>query len=87
MTAIRRTKGRRRLEPDAYQELCRQILERDGWKCQNCGTKQLLQVHHIQFRSRSGDDSEENLITLCSHCHEAVHTGYGQLRGKGAVLD
>jgi 5-methylcytosine-specific restriction endonuclease McrA len=29
-----------------------------------------LQVHHKQFRSHSGDDSEEYLITLCARCHE-----------------
>jgi len=32
-----------------------------------------LQVHHKEFRSRSGDDSEDNLITLCSLCHESRH--------------
>jgi len=28
----------------------------------------------LQRRSRRGDDSEENLITLCSECHKAIHT-------------
>jgi 5-methylcytosine-specific restriction endonuclease McrA len=28
-----------------------------------------LEVHHREFRSQSGDDSEQNLITLCSACH------------------
>ncbi|MGH9498286.1 MAG: HNH endonuclease [Terriglobales bacterium] len=32
-----------------------------------------LEVHHQQFRSHWGDDSEANLITLCSRCHTAVH--------------
>ncbi len=32
-----------------------------------------LEVHHQQFRSRSGQDSEENLIALCSACHTNVH--------------
>jgi 5-methylcytosine-specific restriction endonuclease McrA len=31
-------------------------------------------VHHRQFRSHSGDDSEHNLITLCRSCHEAAHS-------------
>jgi len=29
--------------------------------------------HHQEFRSQSGDDSEQNLITLCSGCHATVH--------------
>jgi predicted HNH restriction endonuclease len=32
-----------------------------------------LEVHHKQFRSQSGDDSNENLITLCAACHAGVH--------------
>jgi 5-methylcytosine-specific restriction endonuclease McrA len=30
-------------------------------------------VHHKQFRSHSGKDLEENLITLCTACHAKVH--------------
>jgi 5-methylcytosine-specific restriction endonuclease McrA len=32
-----------------------------------------LEVHHRQFRTHSGADSEENLITLCATCHATVH--------------
>jgi 5-methylcytosine-specific restriction endonuclease McrA len=32
-----------------------------------------LEVHHQQFRSHSGADVEDNLITLCSPCHAAAH--------------
>jgi 5-methylcytosine-specific restriction endonuclease McrA len=32
-----------------------------------------LEVHHKEFRSHSGDDSEYNLITLCAECHQDVH--------------
>jgi 5-methylcytosine-specific restriction endonuclease McrA len=30
-------------------------------------------VHHKEFRSQSGDDSEENLIMLCTACHRQTH--------------
>jgi 5-methylcytosine-specific restriction endonuclease McrA len=66
---------RLRLDATSYRELHRQVLERDGWRCQNCGRIQNLQVHHLKFRSRSGADSEENLITLCTTCHAALHSG------------
>lgn len=45
------------------------ILERDGYRCQECGSTQDLDVHHIQARKDDGDDSPENLITLCKVCH------------------
>jgi len=32
-----------------------------------------LQVHHIQSRSRPGDETAENLITLCASCHQKAH--------------
>jgi len=36
----------------------------DGWRCQSCGLMSNLEVHHQQFRSQSGDDSESNRIPL-----------------------
>jgi 5-methylcytosine-specific restriction endonuclease McrA len=64
---------RLKLDLEAYRQLCREVLERDGWRCQSCGRKENLQVHHIQPRGRLGDDAEENLITLCSSCHKSLH--------------
>ena len=64
-----------RLDPVAYsyKGLRQQILRRDGWRCQSCGTMSNLEVHHMEFRGHSGTDSEENLITLCTACHARVH--------------
>jgi len=64
---------RLRLEPLTYEELRQQVLRRDGWRCQSCGAMSNLEVHHQQFRSHFGDDSEQNLITLCNACHDALH--------------
>jgi ATP-dependent DNA helicase RecQ len=64
---------RLRLAPELYEELRQQVLRRDGWRCQSCGTMSNLEVHHQKFRSQSGDDSEQNLITLCAACHQQVH--------------
>ncbi|HZM09844.1 MAG TPA: HNH endonuclease [Candidatus Limnocylindrales bacterium] len=67
MTKILSRSPRRRLE------LHRLVLERDGWRCQLCGSMQHLQVHHLKFRSQAGSDEEPNLITLCAECHERTH--------------
>jgi 5-methylcytosine-specific restriction endonuclease McrA len=64
---------RLRLDPASYEKLRQRVLRRDRWRCQCCGTMSNLEVHHKQFRSRSGDDSEGNLITLCAYCHEEMH--------------
>ena len=62
-----------RLDLESYENLRQQVLRRDGWRCQSCGAMSNLEVHHKQFRSRSGNDSEQNLITLCSTCHAQTH--------------
>ena len=64
---------RARLDANRYRKLHRQVLERDGWRCQVCGSMQHLQAHHLKLRSQSGGDVEQNLITLCAACHEQVH--------------
>jgi ATP-dependent DNA helicase RecQ len=65
--------SRLRLDAESYNRLRQQILRRDGWRCQSCGAMANLEVHHNQFRSQSGDDSEENLVTLCNVCHSKIH--------------
>ena len=63
-----------RLDPASYETLRQQVLRRDSWRCQFCGARANLEVHHQQFRGHSGHDSEENLITLCVSCHAEVHS-------------
>ena len=75
MTRVRPKHVRLWLDPDQYNSLRHQVLRRDGWRCQLCGAMSNLEVHHKEFRSHSGDDSEQNLVTLCSVCHATVHRG------------
>ena len=64
MNGIRPKVARLRLDRVSYENLRQQVLRRDRWRCQSCGMMSNLEVHHKGFRSHSGDDSEENLITL-----------------------
>lgn len=73
MKRIRPKRARLRLDPEPYDQLRQQVLRRDGWRCQCCGTRSNLAVHHKELRSQGGDDSEENLITLCVACHSLLH--------------
>jgi 5-methylcytosine-specific restriction endonuclease McrA len=65
-----------KLTKQIYRRLMKRVLERDGWRCQNCGLLENLQVHHKIRRSQLGNDSLDNLVTLCAHCHMHEH---GQL--------
>jgi 5-methylcytosine-specific restriction endonuclease McrA len=59
-----------------YRRLMKRVLERDEWRCQKCGSLENLQVHHKIKRSQLGNDSVDNLVTLCAYCHMGEH---GQL--------
>ena len=59
--------------PRRYAALRRVVLERDGWRCQHCGSLRNLDVHHVKRRSALGDDAEANLITVCRDCHQILH--------------
>ena len=65
---------RARLDSESYTRLRQQVLSRDGWRCQSCGAMSNLEVHHEEFRSQGGADSEANLITVCSRCHSQLHS-------------
>src|SRR5208282_3866231 len=73
MSSIGPKPARLRLDPVAYETLRQQVLRRDGWRCQSCGTMSNLEVHHKEPRSHAGEDSELNLITLCAKCHASAH--------------
>lgn len=51
------------------------VLQRDNYQCRSCGAGGMntLHIHHIKYRSRGGDDTEDNLITLCFRCHKKLH--------------
>jgi len=73
MNRLLRKRPRLKLDPTTYKELRDQVLARDGWRCQSCGSSRNLQVHHLRARSKLGDDILENLISLCASCHALQH--------------
>ncbi len=65
-----------KLGKQIYRRLMKRVLERDGWRCRKCGSLENLQIHHKIKRSQRGNDSLDNLVTLCAYCHMEEH---GQL--------
>ncbi|VEN72842.1 HNH endonuclease [Candidatus Desulfarcum epimagneticum] len=60
----------------------RGVLRRDGYKCKNCGWShdewnrsdlRHLELHHVRHHASGGENTQENLITLCTVCHDDVH--------------
>lgn len=62
--------------------LRRRLIEEAG-KCELCGSRRGLDIHHIIPRVCGGPDLEENLIVVCAGCHgkltpKTLLTKYGQ---------
>ena len=61
-----------KLKDIRWQKKRLQVLERDGWRCRDCGCKdQTLHVHHCHYE-RGGPWQTPNdlLMSLCEDCHE-----------------
>ena len=59
-----------------WQKKRLEIMQRDAWRCQLCGTdKNSLTVHHLYYikNKKPHEYDNEALITLCKDCHEATH--------------
>ncbi len=79
LQADRQSPEHDRLIPD---EVRRDVLRRDGYKCRSCGWShgewnpsdpRHLELHHIKYHVKGGENVEENLETLCTVCHDKVH--------------
>ena len=60
----------KRIPRGQYRLLVDAVYERDNWRCVLCRCRTRLTPHHVIPRSHGGEDTAENLITLCVTCHE-----------------
>jgi hypothetical protein len=60
----------------------REVLQRDDYRCQECGwthekwnpsDPRHLEAHHIKQHVEGGENTVENLTTLCNICHDKAH--------------
>ena len=72
-THTRQKRPRLKLNPKEYSVVRKCVLNRDGWRCQACGSTKNLQVHHMKRRNQLADDAMSNLIALCADCHGKCH--------------
>ena len=59
--------------PAYWPELRQVVLDRDGYRCGNCGGSEDLHIHHIIPLSLGGSNEMGNLRTLCRSCHARLH--------------
>lgn len=57
---------------------------RDQRRCRCCGRREKLHHHHLTFRSKGGQDTTQNLVTLDALCHALLHARQLWILGKDA---
>jgi len=62
------------LKDPRWQRKRLEILDRDGWTCRECSSREkTLHVHHRSYDGRKPWEYEEDLLlTLCEDCHGSV---------------
>lgn len=54
----------------------KKLIDNKKHNCEYCGKKNCYtNTHHIRSKGAGGDDTENNLIELCSNCHLKAHSG------------
>ena len=67
---------------EEMEKLRKDVLERDGNKCQSCGARGKgvkLQMDHITSRDHGGATTLQNLQTLCSVCNGIRYKGVNDI--------
>ena len=52
-----------------WREKRKEFLEFVGYECEECGSKEKLQIHHLHYNT-VGDESQDDVEVLCKICHE-----------------
>lgn len=84
----KRTRRISAIENNEWQILRDDVLRRDKWTCQRClrkmRAKRYLTAHHIVPRDKGGGNYMENLITLCTTCHDIVEMN--EFRSRAEIV-
>jgi len=57
------------LKTDAWKEKRKEFLELANYECQECGSTENLQIHHLNYEN-IGEETEDDVEVLCKECHE-----------------
>jgi 5-methylcytosine-specific restriction endonuclease McrA len=52
-----------------WRKLRLQCYRRDGFRCRICNSSWNLNAHHRRYARRWGEETVDDLTTLCSLCH------------------
>jgi hypothetical protein len=56
----------------------KRLIQTRGERCEVCGAKGPVEMHHKNRWVDGGTYDNDNLILLCGPCHKAAHKGSGE---------
>jgi 5-methylcytosine-specific restriction endonuclease McrA len=75
------------LRSPEWKEKREQVLTRDGHKCRLCNSPKAPSVHHRRYLDNHEEEPLEDLITLCSRCHNIFHKSRGIVKEQNKAKD
>jgi hypothetical protein len=60
------------LQSDEWRAVRARIMKRARGKCEKCGKRPPIQVHHKAY-ARLGHERDDDLIAVCGPCHQSEH--------------
>ena len=71
------------LPPKAWEVIRKDAYKRAGYQCSVCGAKGRLEAHERwSYDESKALQKLEDVVALCSRCHEVVHVSRSYLFGK-----
>lgn len=68
-----KTEYSQKLTSPKWQKKRLEIMQRDEFKCCYCSDSETeLQIHHLKYNGEPWEAKNEDLITLCKHCHSLI---------------
>ena len=79
---------RNKMVRSQWDKLRKQVHERNGLKCQICGSPEKLHCHELwEFHDKSGVQQLTGLGTICNMCHHVHHFGRSTQLAAAGHLD
>ena len=67
----------------SQQQARKRIVAKRGERCEKCGSKALIELHHVTRAKDGGTLSDDNCILLCWLCHQKAHGNKPSKKGLG----
>ncbi len=69
------TELERYLRSDVWRRRRDQYLRLVRHRCERCGSRRCLSIHHLDYSTLDGNELDKDLECLCLICHSREHPG------------